>query len=104
ILLIKLIHPNNTNTLVISVIDRFDQHSCKRLMGLALSISHGFANNSLILFSNYDPLTDENKVKEVKSSFTDTRFTNSVIVSNFNRDFRNSDSNASQEIATINLT
>lgn len=104
ILLIKLIHPNNTNTLVISVIDRFDQHSCKRLMGLALSISHGFANNSLILFSNYDPLTDENKVKEVKSSFTDTRFTNSVIVSNINRDFRNSDSNASQEIATINLT
>ncbi len=100
ILLIKLTHPNNTNTLVISVIDGFDKNNCKRLMGLALNIAQGFANNSLILFADYNPLIHDNQVQEVKSSFIDNKFVKSVIVSSFQDDFRNSDVNIKQELAT----
>ena len=100
ILLIKLIHPDNTNTLVISVIDKFDKKNCKRLMGLALNVAQGFANNSLILFADYNPLMHNNQVNEVKSSFVDSRFATSVIVSSFHDDFRNSAINIRQELAT----
>ncbi len=100
ILLIKLTNPDNTKTLVVSVIDEFDKNNCKRLMGLALSIAQGFANDSLILFSNYDPLIHDNQVKEAKSSFIDNRFTGSVIVSSFQDDFRNSAINIQQKLAT----
>ena len=102
ILLIKLTHPNNTNTLVISVIDEFDQNNCKRLMGLALNIAQGFANNYLILFADYNPLIHDNNVKEVKSSFLDNRFVKSVIVSSFQDDFRNSAINVQRELDNSN--
>lgn len=102
ILLIKLTNPDNTKTLVISVIDQFDKNNCKKLMGLALSIVQGFANDSLILFSYYSPPIDDNQVKEAKSSFADNKFTDSVIVSSFQDNFRNSIVNTERKLAISN--
>ncbi len=102
ILLIKLINPDNTKTLVISVIDEFDKNNFKRLMGLALNIMQDFAQDSLILFPHYEPLLHENQVNEAKSSFRDRRFTDSVFVSSFKTDFRTCEANIDQKLSLSN--
>lgn len=88
ILLIKLINPDNSKTFVVSVIDEFDRDSFKRLMGLSFRTMHDFAQDSLILFPNFDLALHENLVIEAKSSFRDVKFTGSVRVDSYTKDFR----------------
>jgi hypothetical protein len=88
VLLLKLSR-NNSQTFVVSVTDEFDRDHLKRLIGLAYEITQDFAQDTLILFPNFDAMLHENLVSEAKSSFRDKRFTEKVRVSSYRTDFRN---------------
>jgi hypothetical protein len=89
VLPLKLVDQTNNKTLVIAVIDDFHRDYLKRLMGLSLQITDDFAKDTLILFPNFDRLRHENQVSEAKSSFKNKRFTETVRVSSYRTDFRN---------------
>ncbi len=88
VLLLKLSRDNN-QTFVVAVADEFDRDHLKRLIGLAYEITQDFAQDTLILFPNFDAMLHENLVSEAKSSFRDKRFTEKVRVYSYRTDFRN---------------
>jgi hypothetical protein len=86
---LKLSNKNKDTTFVLSVIDSFHKDHLKRLMGLSHEITSSFATDTLILFPDFDRMLHENQVNEAKSSFKDRRFTESVRVSSYRTNFRN---------------
>ncbi|QSV55306.1 MAG: hypothetical protein HEP80_16905 [Dolichospermum sp. UKL201] len=89
VLPLKLSNKDDSKTFVVAVTDDFQQDHLKRLMGLSYEITSDFAKDTLILFPNYDRIQHENQVIEAKSSFRDKRFTETVRVSSYRTDFRN---------------
>jgi hypothetical protein len=90
VLPLKLSNKDNSKTFVVAITDDFHRDHLKRLMGLSYEITLDFTKDTLILFPNFDRIRHENQVSEAKSSFRDKRFTESVRVSSYRTDFRNS--------------
>jgi hypothetical protein len=88
VLLLKLSR-DNIQSFVVAVADDFERDHLKRLIGLAYEITQDFAQDTLILFPNFDAMLHENLVSEAKSSFRDKRFTEKVRVYSYRTDFRN---------------
>ncbi|AFY39010.1 hypothetical protein Lepto7376_2750 [[Leptolyngbya] sp. PCC 7376] len=80
---------NNTQILVLTILDKFSSKNLKRMMGLALEIGQGLTAKTLILFPDYDPLLHSNQVNEVKLSFVDQSFTNFLEVKSYKQNLRN---------------
>ena len=79
----------NENRLIICSRENFEQNDLIKLIGLAKNITANYQANTVIAFPNYDRLQHEQIVNNVKQSFEESSFTDSLSVENFNPNFRN---------------
>lgn len=73
--------------LLLFSIDTYDKDDLKQLIGLAKDLTSSWASKSYICFPNYDDLNNEEEVKIIKSHFQDHKFTNTVFVLNYNKNY-----------------
>jgi hypothetical protein len=74
--------------LALSCAKNFHVDRLRRLIGLAQNLTQDFAQETVILFPDYDRLVHDNSVKEAKVGFKDNNFTESVKVASFHTGFR----------------
>lgn len=79
----------NENTLILCSRENFEQNDLIKLIGLAKNITANYQANTVIAFPDYDRLQHEQIVNNVKQSFEESSFTNTLSVENFNLHFRN---------------
>lgn len=77
-------------SLLLTSADDFDKNDLKRLIGLAQHITQDWAGKVFIAFPDYNRLSHDNIVQEVKLTFGDKNFTEKISVESFIDDFRNS--------------
>ena len=79
----------NKNTLILCSREKFEKNDLIKLIGLAKNITANYQANTVIAFPDYDRLQHEQIVNNVKQSFEESSFTNTLSVENFNPNFRN---------------
>lgn len=86
VLLLRIV--GEKKILGIFTINNFNESDLKRLIGLAQDISKNWPDNISIFFPNYNGLTYEPIVRQVKTSFEDKEFIERVAVESYKLDYR----------------
>lgn len=82
---------DNKKSLVLASSNSIGVNHLRRMLGLAQALSQDFASNTVLLYPEFDSLTDDNLIKEAKAGFEDKKFTESVSVCSYRSDFRGID-------------
>ena len=88
VLLLTVDSPGAEKTFVVSTSTDFNADRLRRLLGLAQEITQDLPAKTLILFPDYQRLSHENTVREVKAAFSDRDFVRRVSVASYRSDFR----------------
>jgi hypothetical protein len=80
---------SNEVRLMLFLDESFEADALRRMIGLAQKLSGDWTRHIDICFADFDPLTHENTVQGVKSSFEDKKITDAISVTSFRGDFRN---------------
>jgi hypothetical protein len=77
------------NTLILISREKFEEEELIKLIGLAKNITANYQSNTIIAFPDYNRLLHEQLVDNAKLIIEESSFTNTLIVENFNPNFRN---------------
>lgn len=89
VLPLKVIHKDSgQETLVLNVIDDFEEEHLSQLISLAQKLTEGWSNKIYILFPHYVKDSFEERVNKIKLEFRDQFFVRKVQISSFMPDFR----------------
>jgi hypothetical protein len=91
ILPIKLQNKANAKEIYFAMfsIDCFEKDDFRKIMGVAKDISTNLTSKVFICFPDYDEISHVNDVTQAKQQFTDTNFSNTVLVKNYRNKFSN---------------
>lgn len=84
-----VLNGTESKKLMLFSIDPFGESSLKRLIGMTMNLSGGWANKIELCFPDYKPLDHENIVQKVKMSFEDQNTTKNLSIVSYASDFRN---------------
>lgn len=77
------------NTLILCSRENFEEEELIKLIGLAKNITANYQSNTVIAFPDYNRLKHEQLVNSAKLIVEESSFTNTLLVENFNSNFRN---------------
>ncbi|GHS95108.1 hypothetical protein FACS1894207_4240 [Bacteroidia bacterium] len=86
---IKIELDTEKNVLILCSRENFEEEELIKLMGLAKNITANYQSSTIIAFPDYNRLQHEQIVGKVKQIFEESAFANSLLIENFNSNFRN---------------
>jgi hypothetical protein len=80
---------SDKSTLILCSREKFEEEELIKLIGLAKNITANYQSNTIITFPDYNRLRHEQLVDNAKLIVEESSFTNTLVVENFNQNFRN---------------